>query len=90
MSRKRALNLTLDPGILEWLDEIVEKRRYASRSVLVEELIRERYDQVFATGEKALGKSSSSRYPSHDPALNEARETPAAAAPPTTKKKKAA
>lgn len=39
----------------------------------------------------ALGKSSNSRYPSHDPQLNEVRETAAAAAPPpATKKKRAA
>lgn len=47
---KRALNLTLLPDIIEWLDLIVEQRHYSSRSVLVEELIRERYDQLRKAG----------------------------------------
>lgn len=37
-----------------------------------------------------LAESSNSHYSSHQPHLNEARETPGAAAPPPTKKKRAA
>jgi hypothetical protein len=49
---KRPLNLTLDSQIIEWLEQIAAKRHYASKSVLVEELIRERYDQLFGAGAK--------------------------------------
>lgn len=67
MLKKRAVNLTLEPEIhqwaltLQWALKIVEKRHYTSLSVLVEELIRERYDQLFPVEAK---KSSSSKSPS--------------------------
>jgi len=76
MGNKRALNLSLEPEIIAWLDKIMEARHYTSRSVLVEELIRERYDLVFGSGNQS-GK-------------NEAREVPAAATLPAAKKKRAA
>lgn len=60
MSSKRPLNLSLQPEIIEWLDKIMADRHYSSRSVLVEELIRERYDEVFGKGPKS---SSASPYP---------------------------
>jgi hypothetical protein len=61
MLKKRAVNLTLEPEIHQWALKIVEKRHYTSLSVLVEELIRERYDQLFPVEAK---KSSSSKSPS--------------------------
>ena len=112
--KKRTLNLTLRSLMVDWMDLIVEQRGYSSRSVLVEELIRERYDELRKSGtlvddlpagefakmvQRAkelakeggadLGKSSSSTsaYPPHQSALNEARETPAVA---PAKKKRAA
>lgn len=45
--------------IIEWLERIMEKRHYTSKSVLVEELIRERYDQLFGT------VAGQSKFPAH-------------------------
>lgn len=89
MSNKKPLNLTLEPEILVWLDQIMKERHYTSRSVLVEELIRERYDQVFGKSVGPTQKSSNSPY--QISRMNEAdqmHEKPAA--PPPPKKKRAA
>ncbi len=84
--KKQATNLSLSPEILKWAEKIRAKRHYSSLSVLVEELIRERYDKVFSEkcGESepsegaGLGKSSSSslRYPPHNPQFNETKDAP--------------
>lgn len=47
MSDKQAVNLSLHPEIVAWLDKICAKRHYTSRSILIEELIRERHDKLF-------------------------------------------
>ena len=79
-STKQAVNLTLMPEIVEWLDQIVKQRHFASRSVLVEELIRDRHDQVFGVvSPEAQGKSSTSNLPPPDQS-----------SPPQAKRKRAA
>jgi len=87
--KKQPTNLSIQPEILRWADEIMAQRHYNSLSVLVEELIRERYDQLAAKGLLEPPKSSSStsglRYPEHSPQLNEVHESPE-----KPKKKKAA
>jgi len=72
MRNKRPLNLTLEPEIIAWLDKIMEKRHYTSRSILVEELIRERYDQVFGTKIQPQKEV----YPTPRAELNELRDLP--------------
>ena len=85
MRKKRALNLSLQPGIIEWGNKIMAEKRYASLSVLVEELIRERYYQIFGGAPRAdSDKSSNSRYTLTAPQLNEVHDKPA------PKKRKAA
>jgi hypothetical protein len=59
MSKKRPLNLTLQPQIIAWAKRIMVKRHYTSMSILIEELIRARYDQLFGSGQKPPKSSSS-------------------------------
>lgn len=41
--KRRPTNLTLDPGVLEWAEEIRKSLRMSSLSTLVEHLIREEF-----------------------------------------------
>lgn len=59
--KKQAVNLSLHPEIVGWLDQIVWKRHYTSRSIVVEELIRDRHDQLFGA---AADQKASSATPS--------------------------
>jgi hypothetical protein len=80
MRNKRAVNLTLQPEIIEWAKKIMAKRHYTSLSILVEELIRERYDQIFGTKDQpSLGKSSrsTSAYPPARREFSTAEDRPA-------------
>lgn len=76
--KKKALNLTLHPGIRHLAAKIMRRRHYGSLSTLVEELIRERYDQVFGTDnllKEATNEIISSR-PPKDAASSEASRGP--------------
>lgn len=95
MRKKKAVNLSLQPGIIDWANKIMAEKRFASLSVLVEELIRERYELVFGVDKQeskhpAPITSSNLRYPALKTQSNEARETPVSAVPPLAKKKRAA
>lgn len=75
MSNKRPLNLTLQPEIVDWAKKIMAERHYSSMSVLVEELIRDRYDQLFGASDERP-KSSNSTSASARPGNAAAKERP--------------
>lgn len=57
-SKKKALNLSLAPELIKWAEEIAEARHYRHLSDLVEELIRQKHDELFPAGK---GQNPSSR-----------------------------
>ena len=46
LMKKKPLNLTFHPGIIELADRLMAVRHYASLSTLIEDLIREKYEQA--------------------------------------------